>query len=246
MSSWFNMESLKGLTEKVNAESFKEFTDKVQSALPKIDDSLIEKLTLTSPELAEERHKIDSEERAKEASRNSFAGLLPWETRDPERDILVDECREAILKLSRDRSTFSGPYAMPPPKNHVEGNGPDSESQIRNEPSKESKEKLEKLEPLPPRLEDFNLDAHVGLIERLLKEDPNLVKMQMSLSGTHVWLITCLDKLLLGFLIYHFVQQPEASANEPFGETISFIALLHGMRLVLVSTKYGLMIRQCL
>lgn len=184
MSSWFNMESLKGLAEKVNAESLKEFTDKVQSALPKIDDGLIEKLTLTSPELTEERRKIENEERAKENVKNSLAGLLPWETRDPERDILVDECREAILKLSHDGNTFSGPYPMPTTKSFSTEDDGSSDAQSRNEPSKESKEKLEKLEPLPPRLQDFNLDAHVGLIERLLKEDPNLVKMQMSLSGT--------------------------------------------------------------
>ncbi len=194
MDSWFNIDSLKSLTEKVNAESIKEFTEKVQSALPKIDDSLIEKLTLTSPELAEERRKIDNEERAKEASRNSLAGLLPWETRDPDRDILVDECRDAILKLSRDRSTFSGPYPMPKSKTSAQDNEQDKESHDNNDPSQESKEKLEKLEPLPKRLQDFSLDAHVGLIERLLKEDPNLVKMQMSLSGTRFQFM-CLSQL---------------------------------------------------
>ena len=50
-------------------------------------------------------------------------------------------------------------------------------------PSEESREKLAKLEPLPPLLEDFDLDAHVGLIQNLLKEDPELVKMQATLSG---------------------------------------------------------------
>ncbi|GAX19367.1 hypothetical protein FisN_4Lh345 [Fistulifera solaris] len=183
MDSWFNIDSLKSLTEKVNAESIKEFTERVQSALPKIDDSLIEKLTLTSPELAEERRQIDNEERAKEACRNSLAGLLPWETRDPDRDILVDECRDAILKLSRDRSTFSGPYPMPKSKISAVDNEQSNESHDNNEPSQESKEKLEKLEPLPKHLQNFSLDAHVGLIERLLKEDPNLVKVQMSLSA---------------------------------------------------------------
>ena len=52
------------------------------------------------------------------------------------------------------------------------------------EPSEESREKLAKLEPLPPLLEDFDLDAHVGLIQRVLKEDPQLVQMQATLSGT--------------------------------------------------------------
>lgn len=178
------MEALKGLADKVNTESFKEFTDKVQSALPKIDDGLIEKLTLTSPELTEERRKIDEEERAKESLKNSLAGLLPWETRDPERDILVEECHEAMLKLSYDRRTFSGPYPMPATKISVSENDEDIDEINQTVPSKESQEMLEKLQPLPSRLQNFNLDAHVGLIERLLKEDPNLVKMQMSLSGT--------------------------------------------------------------
>ena len=50
-------------------------------------------------------------------------------------------------------------------------------------PTEESKEKLSKLQPLPPLLEEFDLDSHVGLIQKLLKEDPTLVKMQATLSG---------------------------------------------------------------
>jgi hypothetical protein len=50
-------------------------------------------------------------------------------------------------------------------------------------PSPESLVRLEKLEPLPPLLNNFDLDAHVGLIERMLKVDPQLVEMQSMLSG---------------------------------------------------------------
>lgn len=59
----------------------------------------------------------------------------------------------------------------------------DDDQQKEVEPSKESLEKLAKLEPLPKLLADFDLDAHVGLIQRLLEEDPNLVEMQSKLSG---------------------------------------------------------------
>ena len=51
-------------------------------------------------------------------------------------------------------------------------------------PPQESVGKLEKLEPLPPLLgQDFDLDMHVGLIQRLLAQDAELVKMQSTLSG---------------------------------------------------------------
>jgi len=194
MASWFNVDALKG------------FTEKVQNALPKIDPELLGKLTLTTPELTAERQRIDQEERQKEAIRDALSGLLPWETRDPERDILVDECRDAILKLSHDKSTFFGPYPMPSRKVNVgddDRKGQDDReseadgSEIRddghhesnhhhNSPSAEALEKLAKLEPLPALLRDFNLNAHVGLITRLLKEDPNLVAMQSAHSGTRI------------------------------------------------------------
>ena len=97
MSSWFSVDSFKSLADKVNVESLKEIAGKAQEALPKIDQEMIEKLTLTTPELTAERQRIEEEERRKEQVRDTLAGLLPWETRDPERDILVEECRDAIL-----------------------------------------------------------------------------------------------------------------------------------------------------
>ena len=184
MSSWFNAESIKGLTKKV------------QSALPvHIDKEMIEKLTLTTPELTAERQRIDEEERRKERARDMLAGMLPWETRDAERDILVDECKEAILQLSSDRQTFFGPYPMPEKNVKLEQNDTAAAAEGQEEqeveesteggegPPSESLEKLSKLEPLPVLLQEFDLDAHVGLINRLLKEDPQLVVMQSALSG---------------------------------------------------------------
>lgn len=199
MSSWFSADALKGLTETVQKS-----VDSVKEAIPenlssmKIDNEMLSKLTLTSPELAAERARIDEEEKRKEKTRNMLAGMLPWETRDPDRDILVEECREAILKLSGEVDTFYEPFPMPrknvmleQKKSGEEGeeeeaeepDEDDSDSEFERAPSAESLARLEKLNPLPPLLEDFDLNCHVGLIEKVLKEDPNLVEMQSKLSG---------------------------------------------------------------
>ena len=189
--SWFSdfTSKLQEVTEQV-AETAK-------TALP-IDPETLEKLTLTTPELAAERQRIDEEERRKEHIKDCLAGMLPWETRDPDRDILVDECKEAILKLSRDEGTFKGPYRMPglavklteseeKPENENDEDDDDEENADKEKeeekPSEESLDKLSALEPLPKLLKYFDLDAHVGLIKRLLTEDPQLVKMQSKLSG---------------------------------------------------------------
>jgi hypothetical protein len=197
MANWFNMESLKGLT------------DKVQKSIPKLDKEMLQKLTLTSPELTAERQRIDDEERRKENSRDMLADLLPWETHDSERDILVEECKEAILKLSAEKETFFGPYTMPKTavkltekKKLTESEDDDEDANADDDdeeeealanlkPSAESLEKLAKLEPLPPLLANFDLETHVGLIQKLLKVDPKLVEMQSKLSGTCV--SSCID-----------------------------------------------------
>jgi hypothetical protein len=188
-------------------ESLQDGLAQVQTAMHKIeiphmDKNMFEKLTLTTPELTEQRQRIDAEERRKEAVRDMLAGMMPWETRDTERDILVEECKEAVLKLSTDKETFFGPYPMPnavklgnkkkkegeeeeDDEDNVESEDPDDEETTAKDhkPSKESLEMLEKLEPLPPLLQDFDLDSHVGLIQKLLKLDPRLVGMQSKLSG---------------------------------------------------------------
>ena len=130
---------------------------------------MLEKLTLTTPELAAERERIDAEEKRKEHIRDCLTGLLPWETRDPERDILVEECKEAILALSSDDATFFGPFEMPklgvktedPTNDDDEGAGDDATAINPHKPSEESLKKLAKLEPLPSLLSEFDLDSHV-------------------------------------------------------------------------------------
>uniref|UniRef100_A0A7S2VAW2 BSD domain-containing protein n=1 Tax=Entomoneis paludosa TaxID=265537 RepID=A0A7S2VAW2_9STRA len=186
------------------AESAAKVTENAVKAA-NIDPEVFQKLTLNSPELAAERQKIDEEERRKEAVRDKLAGLLPWETRDPDRDILVPECKEVILKMSSEEETFLGPWQMPEKNVTLEekpssdsnegidvgsgegedsmGTSPPPAAQETPKPSTESLEKLSKLEPLPNLLGDFDLDSHVGLIQRLLEVDGNLVQMQSSLSG---------------------------------------------------------------
>lgn len=190
--SWFSgfTNALQEVTEQVG--------EAAKNALP-IDPETLEKLTLTTPELAAERKRIDEEEKRKEHIKDCLAGMLPWETRDPERDILVEECKEAILKLSKEETTFKGPYLMPglavkltESEEKQEGGEDDDDDEDEEEdeakkneekPSEESLDKLSALEPLPKLLKDFDLDAHVGLIQRLLAEDAHLVKMQSKLSG---------------------------------------------------------------
>jgi len=180
---------------------FKSLSEQASSAAAKVssvltDDALLEKLTLTTPELTAERQALDASERRKEHVRNILAGMLPWETRDPERDILVEECRDAILQLSQNKDTFFGPYPMPKLDAKTEESDDEDDKEKGDDdkaepdkihdphkPSKETQEKLAKLEPLPPLLEKFDFNSHVGLIEKILAQDPQLVKMQSSLSG---------------------------------------------------------------
>ena len=191
--SWFStgLDKLNQLSETVQKAS-----ESVKEALP-IDKELLAKLTLNTDEMKAERQMFRDEAARKAHVKDMLAGLLPWETRDTERDILVEECKEAILALSANEETFFGPYEMPALAVKVEEEKDKSEDDEEEEsdddeeeeqhharkPSAESLEKLAKLEPLPPLLRDFDLDSHVGLIQNILKEDPNLVEVQSTLSG---------------------------------------------------------------
>jgi len=179
---------------------------KVSDAIP-LDKELLNKLTLNTDEMKATREQFGEEASRKAAAKDLLAKMLPWDTRDKERDILVEECKEAILALSSNEATFYGPFEMPELDVNVEDdeeekkkNGDDNDSDEEEEevvedeedeeekrkrllPSEESLEKLAQLEPLPPLLQDFDLDCHVGLIQMILKEDPNLVEMQSNISG---------------------------------------------------------------
>lgn len=187
--SWFS-----SLTETVQSvsETVQSVSETVQNAIP-LDKELIAKLTLNTDEMKAERENFGEEANRKAVAKDMLAGMLPWETKDSERDILVDECKEAILALSSKKETFFGPYQMPALEVNVEDEDKEKEEDEDDEdeeekmqkllPSEESLEKLAKLEPLPPLLQEFDLDSHVGLIERMLKEDARLVEMQSELSG---------------------------------------------------------------
>jgi hypothetical protein len=202
MSKWFS--GLKDLTQ--------DFSDKFQAAIP-IDKETLQKLTLSTPEMKAERAQYHEEYKHKVAVKDSLAHLYPWETRDPERDILVEECKEAIMALSADTDTFFGPYQMPHLKVNTEEEeeerteeevllaeaegAPEEVKEVKDkDPTSEALEKLQKLEPLPPLLANFDLDAHVGLIQKMLKVDPTLVARQSSLSGKCLSVLAC--RFLLG------------------------------------------------
>lgn len=141
--SWFD--SLKS-TLSNSLQEVQTSLEEVKTAMPKSSDELLTALTLTTPELTAQRAALDQEERRKEALRDSLASLLPWETRQEEQEVLVEECYNAIMALSTTSETFKVDVA-------AEDNFPDL-------------------------LKEFDLDAHVGLIQRLLQEDNNLKEMQ--------------------------------------------------------------------
>mmetsp|Transcript_23333 Transcript_23333/g.66114 ORF Transcript_23333/g.66114 Transcript_23333/m.66114 type:complete len:367 (-) Transcript_23333:326-1426(-) len=219
--SWFSagLDALKDVTEKVA-----QVTEKVAEAVP-IDREMIAKLTLNTEDMKAERQQFGDEAARKAHVKNMLSGIYPWETKDAEREILVDECKEAILALSSNEDTFFGPYEVPPlpvktlaalktssggvdaedgdddgsnnnnnkddeneneegvEGDDEEGDTPEASVNRQRLPSPDSLEKLSKLEPLPPLLSEFDLDSHVGLIQKLLAIDPQLVKMQSTLSG---------------------------------------------------------------
>jgi len=192
MSSWF---SSAALGEKLNSlalgEKLNGLKDKVQSQVDNIDPDLIKKLTLQSDEFVSVRQQFGEEERRKETLRDSLSDILPWETRDKEMEILVDECKEVILGLSSNDDTFTGPFVLPgglPSGGEEFGEENEEEDKDRKaardlSSAEASSEKLSKLQPLPSLLADFDLDTHVGLIQRLLKVDPKLVESQARLSS---------------------------------------------------------------
>jgi len=176
MASWFGnfkaSEALGKLSEISSA--VQQVSSKVQQSLP-IDEELLKKLTLRSDELVAEHDLIDSEERRKEAVRYSLSNLLPWETKDEAREILVEECRDAIQSMASRGSTFTGPFGLPDGVKimFAEDSGMEEASEERRI---EADKKLQKMGTLPPLLDEFDLDAHVGLIERLFKIDKDLVQ----------------------------------------------------------------------
>ena len=183
MSSWFSLETIADISNRIQ-ESLP-----LDTEIKKTLVSGISKIALLSPDLVAEHDRIDSEERRKEKVRDSLANLLPFETRDECREILVEDCRERILCLSTHESSFTYPFEPPEgihifaPVQDEDGNEVLPDSVLIVQEREKAQGRLDKLQPLPKMLEDFDLDSHVGLIQRLLKLDKNLVVMQSRLSG---------------------------------------------------------------
>lgn len=187
MASWLSS-TLGSFDTSKALNKISEISTKVKESLPPVNDELLGKLTLNSADLLAERTELDAQERRKENVRNFLSELLPWETKDEERDILVDECREAILALSKKQETFTLPIAPPEgvilfQKEESDDKKEESTPQDAEKIKAEAAARLEKVKPLPPLLDEFDLDAHVGLIERLFKADKDLVKIHSLLTG---------------------------------------------------------------
>jgi hypothetical protein len=206
MSSWFP--SFEGATEALTQigneigelsnkvqESLPELSNQVQGALP-IDGNLFNKLTLRSDELVKEHELLEAQEKRKELVRDYLSDIFPWETKDETRAIFIDQCRSAIFDLSCHKSTFETPFQLQRgellnaeyfevEEEEVEIDFENKKNEKENETKidESSQEKLEKMLPLPLLLEHFDIDTHVGLIERLMKEDTRLVLMHSMLSG---------------------------------------------------------------
>lgn len=161
---------------------FNSLKSKIEESLPVQDitsaGTIFEALTFQTPELKAEHDRIATEEQRKEAVKDSLASLLPWETRNEESEILVEECRELIMALSLHEKTFTSPFSL------VSGfslSGTDSGEKVNKIEVRENIE-FEGEDEFPDLLRNFDLDAHVGLIQRLLEVDPNLVEMHSQLS----------------------------------------------------------------
>lgn len=232
--SWFNQltDTLEELGGADALDKLSQMSAKVQSSLdeatPTGATELFNKLTLRSPDLQAEHDLIDSQETRKEMVKDYLSALLPWETRDETRDILVEDVQEAIMEMSKFEETFMGPFQLAgglgstmfietenenkskvteeeflleekdtAANDTIDSTGnekfdneepvpreSDEIDRISNDDTKKHyQERLEKMGKLPILLDEFDLDAHVGLIERLFKLDANLVKMHSNLSN---------------------------------------------------------------
>jgi len=195
--SWFSsfdtgdaLNKLSNISNKVQA-SVSELSTLVPDLPDNDQTNFLRKLALNSPDMVAERSRLDVEERRKELVRDHLSELLPWETHNEELGIFIEDCQEGILALSRERYTFLVPFA--PPKGMYlfsadDGSGStddveNNQYEVTEAVREEVMQKLVKLQPLPTLLEDFDIDAHVGLIERLLAEDSTLSEVHSTLTG---------------------------------------------------------------
>ena len=150
MTSWFGAAAGSG------ASLFQNLKDAVP--IPENIAKTIKELSLNSDEMVAEREQLKREEEEKVAKKKwsleNF--MLPWETKDEERCILCEECKEMIMKLSMKQDVFLGPY-------------------------KEGEDGKEPAAILLPVY--FDLEYYVGVIKKLLELDQNLDSMHAYLIG---------------------------------------------------------------
>lgn len=115
MASWFTQSTGIDLTSALDtlSETVQGVTETVQDAIPKEHKEMLAKLTLNTDEMISERENFRKEASRKADAKDRLNKILPWETLDPEREILVEECKDAILELSNREEIFFGPYEMP-------------------------------------------------------------------------------------------------------------------------------------
>jgi hypothetical protein len=169
---------------------FSSLADKVQISLPTSGSDIFNALTLNTAEMTAEREAFAVEARRKEVVTDYLSAMLPWETNDEERVILVEECKEAILALSTQKETFLGGTTTEDCADSSSGNNVTTErvsELLRKEYSSRKSSSTAigaaNITSLPPLLENFDLEAHVGLVRRMFNVDPNLVEMHANLSG---------------------------------------------------------------
>ena len=209
-SSWFSVGALTELATQVESAASSAVTDLATAATEVASaasdavagaapgggaEEILRRLALNTDAMVAERERLGEEDGRRRRAAEEMGRLLPWETDDETRTILSEECRTRVLALARDPDTFTTPLPLPGHGHGhaevaaaaaaAEGEGEEEEEGAAAPPA-QAPSGGAFLDPLPPLLEEFDLDAHVGLIGRMLELDPALVDAHANLSGAGV------------------------------------------------------------
>ena len=154
-SGWFSNAASADYTKIF--DTIKEKTNSVVSSeLSSSITKTIKDLSLNSDEMKAERALYANEEKEK-LNKVQWDYILPWETNDEKQTILCEECKEMIMKLSYEDSTFLGPY-------NKSDEGLDEAAAVL----------------LP---ENFDVETYLKVIEKLLEIDEELKYAHFDLIG---------------------------------------------------------------
>ena len=203
-SSWFSVGALTELATQVESAASSAVTDLATAATEVASaasdavagaapgggaEEILRRLALNTDAMVAERERLGEEDGRRRRAAEEMGRLLPWETDDETRTILSEECRTRVLALARDPDTFTTPLPLPG-HGHAEvaaaAAAAEGEEEGAAAPPAQAPSGGAFLDPLPPLLEEFDLDAHVGLIGRMLELDPALVDAHANLSGAGV------------------------------------------------------------